>query len=329
MRHTAEMWIAFRQPVLREAARRAGKITEFTYETNPGEVWEEDEFWIELSWRIDPDGSLGIRKHFLSPYRKGEKINIDEYYQYIFENVKGLPEAAAKEGLDPLAYMKKYGAFEIEKTSYNKFPKELQDTELQNAAIDEKTGLITQNGKEIGVMVDGKAHVGFPTPTRKQEFFSQTMVDWKWGEYSIPTYIKSHIHPSKIDSSKGEFPACSNFPTARVDSLPLGKCQMAHRNRQPQPHLDAHFGCRKNGHQNGFFGAHQYRHRLFCGQGLGDGRHETWGDCLFASLGTLAQTARQNWESLGDEYGFYYGGRGTGDERRWTTDGRRKTENGK
>ena len=52
-------WIGFRQPVLREAARKQGKTVEFTYETNPGEVWEEDEFWIELSWRIDEDGSLG------------------------------------------------------------------------------------------------------------------------------------------------------------------------------------------------------------------------------------------------------------------------------
>src|SRR5512146_1115939 len=46
------MWISFRQPILREAARRMGCETTFTYETNPGEVWEEDEFWFELSWRI-------------------------------------------------------------------------------------------------------------------------------------------------------------------------------------------------------------------------------------------------------------------------------------
>ena len=90
------VWVAFRQPVLREYARRKGQPFEFTYEVNPGEVWEEDEFWIELSWRVDPDGSLGIRKHFMSPYREGEKINIDEYYQYIFENVKGLPERQQK-----------------------------------------------------------------------------------------------------------------------------------------------------------------------------------------------------------------------------------------
>ncbi|MCP4122996.1 MAG: molybdopterin-dependent oxidoreductase, partial [Bacteroidetes bacterium] len=101
----AGTWIAFRQPVIREAMRRMGKPVTFTYEANPGEVWEEDEFWIELSWRIDPDGSLGIKEHFMSPYRPGEKVTIDEYYQYIFENTKGLPEAAKKEGLTPLDYM--------------------------------------------------------------------------------------------------------------------------------------------------------------------------------------------------------------------------------
>jgi hypothetical protein len=77
------MWISFRQPILREAARKMGRETTFTYETNPGEVWEEDEFWFELSWRIDQDGDLGIRQHFISPYRDDEKITIEEYYQYI------------------------------------------------------------------------------------------------------------------------------------------------------------------------------------------------------------------------------------------------------
>ena len=91
-----------------------GKTVEQTYEANPGQVWEETEFWIELSWQIDPDGSLGIRQHFESPYRPGEKITMDEYYGWMFENiVPGLPEAAAAEGLTPLAYMRRYGAFEV------------------------------------------------------------------------------------------------------------------------------------------------------------------------------------------------------------------------
>ncbi len=209
------MWMAFRQPVLREAARRMGKPVEFTYETNPGEVWEEDEFWIELSWRIDPDGSLGIRKHFISPYRKGEKISIDEYYQYIFENTKGLPQAAAKEGLTPLDYMRKYGAFEVEQTAYHKNLTPLTQEQLLGSMVDGENTIL-KDGKAIGVMVGGQACVGFPTLSRKQEFYSQTLVDWGWPEYKTPTYIKSHIHPDRIDRAKGEFPL---VPTFRLPTL--------------------------------------------------------------------------------------------------------------
>ncbi len=209
-------WIAFRQPVLREAARRAGNKVEFTYEVNPGEVWEEDEFWIELSWRIDPDGSLGIRKHFISPYRPEEKINIDEYYQFIFENTPHLPEAAKKEGITELEYMKKYGAFEVEKHTYNKHETRLSDAQMQGATVDEKTKVISKGGNKIGVMVNGIPFVGFPTPSRKNEFYSQTMIDWKWPEYVIPGYIKSHIHPDNLDKEKGEY--CL-VPTFRLPTL--------------------------------------------------------------------------------------------------------------
>lgn len=79
-------WVGFRQPVFRVFAEQQGRPVKRTYEANPGEVWEENEFWIDLSWRIDPDGSLGIRRHFTSPYRTGEKVRVDEYYRWMFEN---------------------------------------------------------------------------------------------------------------------------------------------------------------------------------------------------------------------------------------------------
>jgi anaerobic selenocysteine-containing dehydrogenase len=205
------VWIAFRQPVLREAARRNGTAFKFTYDVNPGQVWEEDEFWIELSWRIDPDGSLGIRKHFLSPYREGEKITVDEYYQYIFEHTAGLPEKAAQENMTPLDYMRKYGAFVVEESAYNKHLKELSAEEMNGAIVEDDTGRIMKSGKAIGVRVEGKNVVGFPTPSRIQEFYSHTMVDWKWPEYTIPTYIKSHVHPEKINKDAGEFPLVPTF----------------------------------------------------------------------------------------------------------------------
>ncbi len=210
------MWMAFRQPVQREALRRMGKPVQFTYEANPGEVWEEDEFWIELSWRIDPDGDLGIRKHFLSPWRDGEKINIDEYYRYIFEHTPGLPEKAESEGLTPLDYMRKYGVFEVEKTSYAKHLQQLDEAGLGGAVIDKSIGAISKNGKNIGVQIGDRACVGFPTPSRKQEFYSQTLVDWGWPEFKIPTYIKSHIHEQYLDRANGEFPL---VPTFRLPTL--------------------------------------------------------------------------------------------------------------
>lgn len=209
-------WIAFRQPVLREVARRNGQNPRFTYEVNPGEVWEEDEFWIQLSWRIDPDGTLGIKKHFESPYRPGECVSVDEYYQYIFEHTKGLPETAAAEGLSPLEYMRKYGAFVVEKSGYKKNEHQLTPKDLDGANTDPETGLISKNGKAIGVEVNGLPCVGFPTPSRKQEFYSPTMKDWKWPEYTIPGYLKSHIHADEIDYEKGEFPL---LPTFRLPVL--------------------------------------------------------------------------------------------------------------
>lgn len=209
-------WIAFRQPVGREAAIREGKQVQYTYETNPGEVWEEDEFWIELSWRIDPDGELGIRKHFISPYRPGEKITVDEYYRYIFEHVPGLNEQAQTKGLNALEYMKQFGAFEVEKHVYQKHLHPLSPDKLKDSVIDQSSGLIKIAGKSVGLMHEGNALTGFPTPSRKQELFSQTMVDWKWPEYATPVYIKSQIHESNLDRSKGEFPL---IPTFRLPVL--------------------------------------------------------------------------------------------------------------
>ncbi len=207
------MWISFRQPVLREAARRQGRETTYTYETNPGEVWEEDEFWFELSWRIDPDGSLGIRQHFMSPYRPGEKITIDEYYRYIFENTKGLPETAAKEGLTPLDYMRKYGAFEVEKAVLEKHMDLATQSEVADGEIDATRGEVRKNGKVVAAIVDGKARVGFNTPSKKQELFSQTTVDWGWPEYAFPTYVKSHIHTDHFNENEMVLVPTFRLPT--------------------------------------------------------------------------------------------------------------------
>ena len=245
--HSA-VWIAFRQPVLREYARRDGREVKFTHEVNPGEVWEEDEFWIELSWKIDPDESLGIRDHFKSPYRQGEKINIDEYYQYIFENVPGLPETAQNENLSPLEYMRKYGAFEIESSSYSKH---LSGVDSEGAEMNE-FGQFVKEGKVVAVRDNGIAVAGFPTPSKKQEFYSDTMVQWKWDDQTIPGYIKSHIHPDSLDRSRNEYVL---VPTFRLPTLIHSRsgnakwlAEISHRNPVwMHPKTAAHIGLKRSG----------------------------------------------------------------------------------
>lgn len=60
------------------------------------------------------------------PLPTGELITVEEYYRWTLENsVPGLPEAAAAEGLAPLAYMRKYGAFEVSMSSTPPFAQEL------------------------------------------------------------------------------------------------------------------------------------------------------------------------------------------------------------
>ncbi len=100
-------------------------------------------------------------------------------------------------------------------------------TQMEGATVDQKTNVIYKSGKDIGVMVNGTPFEGFPTPSKKNEFYSQTMVDWKWPEYAIPTYIKSHIHPEKLDKEKGEYVSGSYFPFTNLDSLTIRKCKMA------------------------------------------------------------------------------------------------------
>jgi anaerobic selenocysteine-containing dehydrogenase len=216
----AGRWIAFRQPVVRVAREKAGESFDFTYQANPGEVWEEDEFWISLSWAIDPDGLLGIRRHFESPYRPGERIRVEEYYRWIFEHsVPGLPERAAREGLAPLDFMRKYGAYEIERDVHGLQDTAIDTDKLSGSRVDSINRIIADSGGKsitVGTVVDGKAVVGFPTPSRKLELYSATMKEWGWGEHALPSYIPSHVHWKELDREKGEYIL---VPTFRLPTL--------------------------------------------------------------------------------------------------------------
>lgn len=227
--HDAQ-WIGFRQPVLRAMRARTGDAIGDTRDVNPGEVWEENEFWIDLTWRIDPGGDLGIRHHVESVAHPGAKLTIDEYYGHIFErSVPGLPEAAAREGVTPLEYMRRYGAFEIRKGIGGRHREEVPAEELADAGESRFGRVYTstprsldinmvplptpepdaEGRRPVGVMVDGQIVRGFPTPSGRLEFYSSTLAEWGWQEYALPAYIRSHIHPREL--APGEMPLISTF----------------------------------------------------------------------------------------------------------------------
>jgi anaerobic selenocysteine-containing dehydrogenase len=220
-------WLGFRQPVRRVAMERMGRPVRFTYDANPGEVWEEGEFWIELSWRADPDGSLGIRRYYESPYRPGKKITLEEYYRWMFEHsVPGLPEKAAAEGLEPLAYMRRYGCVEISRGDYAEHEREVADVEdtdvrglertVTRRSFDPSHLPLTGRPDTVAAVVDGVPRRGFNTPSRKLELYSETLAEWGWPEHATPTYMRSHVHHSLIDHESSEYVL---LPTYRLPTM--------------------------------------------------------------------------------------------------------------
>ncbi len=214
--HSAR-WISFRQPVFRTLARLQGKPTEDTRGFNPGEVWEEDEFWIELSWRIDPDGELGIRKHFESPYRPGEKVTVEEQYKYMFENdIPGLPEKAAQMGMDPFEYMTRVGAFELEGKTDRIHENPIEIPEGAAVIVDPISSVATVDGKKVGVAVDGAIRVGFPTASGRVEVFSRLLQEWGFEDMALPGAPLSHVAPELLDPDNGIFVL---LPTFRLPTM--------------------------------------------------------------------------------------------------------------
>ena len=234
-------WVGFRQSVFRRYAEITGEVVDAdsrTHEFNPGEVWEENEFWIDLSWRIDPDGSLGIRQWFESKERPGHPIGVDEYYGTMFaESVPGLAEAAAEAGQSPLEYMRARSAFSVPGDQTTPYERRVDPAAVEGCTKDEagvyrKPGtpgtwdgsaesladitLAALGDGSPAIEIDGEAKEGFPTPSKKLELFSTTLKDWGWPEYATPKWIPSHVHWEDLDMEGSERIL---LPTFRIPTL--------------------------------------------------------------------------------------------------------------
>ena len=151
------------------------------------------------------------------------------------------------EGLTPLEYMRKYGAFLVEDGRLR------APTRAPLAAAERDGGRGRsrhprgQQGRRRGGGRDRRPRrVGFPTPSRKLEFFSKTLKDWKWPEHAVPTYVRSHVHWSEIDRARGEMLLLPDLPAAdsrstRAPATPKWLYEISHT----QPAVAAPRGRRR------------------------------------------------------------------------------------
>jgi anaerobic selenocysteine-containing dehydrogenase len=111
--------------------------------------------------------------------------------------------------------MRRHGAFLVEKGTWDVHRQRLPAEALQDSTV-ATDGTIKKGGAAIGIEVDGVPCRGFPTPSRRLEYYSPTLAEWGWPEHAVPGYIESHIHRKHLDRDKGEY--CL-VPTFRLPTL--------------------------------------------------------------------------------------------------------------
>ena len=222
--HTSK-WLAFRQPVTRVAMEQRGMPYRDSRDTNPGEVWEENEFWFEVSWQIDPDGTLGIRKYFESqgPPRRADDAGRVLRHAVLAERSRA-PGSRGGAGPDPAAVHAQVRRLRggqgplparrarADRRRARRRGRPTINGVLRKPVTDETAPPLVGEAGAVGLVhEDGTKTAGWLSPSRKLELFSTTLADWGWPEQATPGYIESHVSARQIDRTNDEFVLMPNF----------------------------------------------------------------------------------------------------------------------
>jgi len=166
-----------------------------------GESRENRIILRDLILKLDPDGKRGMKQYW-------NFKDAEDYMKQHFDNIPGLKEAGGLEFLKKHGVWPIYGTLDpksgkiVDRTGreiraeYGLHRKELSAADMTGAVTD-KSGLITKNGKPIGVRRGGKNCVGFPTGNR----LINVRVD-EWAEYGfnpMPTFKQIPWHKEMKD----------------------------------------------------------------------------------------------------------------------------------
>jgi len=145
---------------------------------------------IDIIHKVDPDGSLGIKKYFAFS-------TVEDWMRAHFDNIPGLKDDGGYDFLKKKGVWPIYGKVDKDtakivdgngnevQPEYGLHKKELSISEMADAEVDE-IGTIRKEGEAIGVQIGGKNYVGFGTPSRRIELYKESFK--QYGFNPLPTY---------------------------------------------------------------------------------------------------------------------------------------------
>ena len=156
---------------------------------------------IDVIHKVDPDGSLGIKKYFAFN-------TVEDWMRAHFDNIPGLKEEGGYDFLKKKGVWPIYG--EVDKNTakivdkngnevepeYGLHTKELSASDMAGATV-EPDGTIMKDGHAIGVQINGRNMVGFGTPSRRIELYKESFK--KYGFNPLPVYKRLPSRNKKAD----------------------------------------------------------------------------------------------------------------------------------
>ncbi|MFQ5931129.1 MAG: molybdopterin-dependent oxidoreductase [Nitrospiraceae bacterium] len=145
---------------------------------------------IEVIHKVDPDGSLGIKKYFAFN-------SIEDWMRAHFDNIPGLKEDGGWNFLKRKGVWPIYGRVDpntakiVDKNGdevepdYGLHTKTLSAADIVGAEVG-ADGTIRKDGHAIGVRIDDHNYVGFGTPSRRIELYKESYR--KYGFNPLPVY---------------------------------------------------------------------------------------------------------------------------------------------
>jgi hypothetical protein len=221
-------------------SRARGRPRARTHEFNPGEVWEENEFWIDLSWRSTPTvrsaSASGSSRRRAGQADLGRRV-----LRHLFATrCPAWPRPPPRQGQTPLEYMRERRGLRSARRHDHPVRAPARRGRSSTGAPRATTACTAspaprRPGTAIPTRLDGtcrprrrlarrrgrrRGQGGLPHAVEEaRAVLRPTLADWGWPEYATPTWIPSHVHWEDLDIA-GTSASCCRRSGSRRSSTP-------------------------------------------------------------------------------------------------------------